>query len=63
MNKWLKIIFGLIILVAIILLVFPNMPLESWGKAALTLIKGGITLLVALVGLVLIILGILDLKN
>jgi hypothetical protein len=63
MNKWLKIIIGLIVLTGIILLVFPNMPMESWGRAALTLIKGGITLLAIFVGLILIVLGIMDLKN
>lgn len=63
MNKWLKIIFGLIILAVAILLVFPNMPLASWGKAAWSLIKGGIVILVILIGIVLIVLGIMDLKN
>ncbi len=63
MNKWLKIIIGLIVLTGTILLVFPNMPMESWGKAALTLVKGGITLLAIFVGLILIVLGIMDLKN
>ena len=63
MNKWLKIIIGLIVLTGTILIVFPNMPMESWGKAALTLVKGGITLLAIFVGLILIVLGIMDLKN
>ena len=63
MNKWLKIIIGLIILTGTVLLVFPNMPLASWGKAAWILIKGGITLLAILIGVILIILGISDLKN
>lgn len=63
MNKWLKILIGLIVLTGTILLVFPNMPMESWGKATLTLVKGGITLLALFIGLIMIILGILDLKN
>jgi len=63
MNKWLKILIGLIILTGTILLVFPNMPLSSWGRAAWILVKGGITLIAILVGIVLIVLGISDLKN
>lgn len=63
MNKILKIIFGLILVVIPIYLIFPGMALESWGAAALTLIKGGITILVLLIGIVLVILGIDELRK
>ena len=63
MNKWLKILIGLILVIGVVLLVFPGMPLASWGMAAWTLIKGGITILVAIIGILLIVLGISDLKN
>ncbi|MFW6233266.1 MAG: hypothetical protein ACOC3Z_01235 [Nanoarchaeota archaeon] len=63
MNKWIKIIFGLIILIVCILLFFPNMFLESWGKNALVLIKGGIVWFLILLGILFIFLGILDLKD
>lgn len=54
---------GLILLVGTIALVFPGMPLESWGSAAITILKGGLVWIVALVGLVLIILGISEIKE
>lgn len=63
MNKWLKIIIGLILVIAVLMLVTPGMPLASWGAAAWTLIKGGITILVAIIGIALIILGISDLRD
>lgn len=63
MNKWLELILGLILLAGTIALVFPGMPLETWGAAALTVLKGGLVWIVALVGLVLIILGISEMKD
>lgn len=63
MNKWLKILLGLILVIAVLLLATPGMPLASWGVAAWTLIKGGITILVAIIGIALIILGISDLRD
>jgi len=63
MNKWLKIIIGTIILAAAIALILPSMAMASWGLAALNIIKGGITILVILLGLILIILGINELKE
>jgi len=63
MNKWVKIILGLALIVAVLLLVTPGMPLTSWGAAAWTLIKGGITILIAIMGIALIILGISELRN
>lgn len=63
MKNILKILLGLILLVIPIYLIFPGMPLETWGIAAVDLIKGGITILVLLSGLTLIILGINELKE
>ena len=63
MNKWLKIILGTIIFAAAIVLIIPSMPFATWGKAALSLTKGGITILVILIGLILLILGISELKD
>jgi len=36
---------------------------SDWGQATLTLIKGGIVLLVILIGFVLLLVGFSDLKN
>jgi len=63
MNKWLELILGLILFVGVIALVFPGMPLEAWGASALTVLKGGLVWIIALVGLVLIILGISEIKE
>jgi hypothetical protein len=63
MNKWLELIIGLILLVGTIALVFPGMPLDSWGRDALVFLKGGLTWIALLAGLILIILGISELKD
>ena len=63
MKQALKIILGLILIVVPLYFIFPGMALESWGIATLNLIKGGITLIIFLTGLILIILGISELKN
>jgi hypothetical protein len=63
MKKILKILIGLVLLTGTIALVFPGMAMQSWGYAALNLIKGGVTLLVLLAGMVLITLGITELKE
>ena len=63
MNKWFELILGLILLVGTIALVFPGMPMASWGVAALTVLKGGLAWIVAIIGLVLIILGISEMKD
>jgi hypothetical protein len=63
MNKWFELIFGLILLAGTIALIFPGMPLESWGTSALMILKGGLVWIVALIGLILIILGINEIKD
>ncbi len=63
MSKWIKILLGLILLVVPLYLVFPGMPLSSWGEATWELIKGGITIFVILMGIILVIIGIDELKD
>ena len=63
MNKWLKILLGLILVVVPLYLILPTSPLEMWGIAALELIKGGATILVLLAGIVFVILGISELRD
>lgn len=63
MNKWIKIILGLIILISSVLLFFPDMLFESWGKDALILIKGGIVWFLIGLGFLFILLGISDIKE
>lgn len=63
MKKLIKIILGLILTSGTFLLVLPGMSYASWGQAATTLIKGGITLLLPLIGLILIIMGFTELKE
>ncbi|MEK6817513.1 MAG: hypothetical protein AABX80_01805 [Nanoarchaeota archaeon] len=60
MNKFISILFGLILLAVG---VYGAFGLLSWGEAALSFLKGGIVWLVLLIGLILVILGISDLKN
>ena len=63
MNKWFELILGVILLVGVIALVLPGMPLESWGTSAMVVLKGGLSWIVAIVGLILIILGISEIKG
>lgn len=66
MDKWIELVLGLLILVGIILLVWSS---ASWGAfwnfrhAAWEFLKGGIVWLIVLIGLVLVILGINDLRE
>jgi len=63
MNRWLKILIGLILVVVPVALIVPGMPLSNWGRAAWELIKGGIAIFVILTGILLIVLGISELKD
>ena len=54
-----KMILGILFVIVAIWFSFGN----SWGQAALSLIKGGIVLLVILIGFVLLLIGFSDLKN
>lgn len=63
MNKWFELILGLILLVGVVALILPGMPLQSWGTSALIVLKGGLAWIIAIVGLILIILGISEIKG
>lgn len=61
MNKIIQILIGLILILAPVYVLIIN-----WigiGGAILTLIKGGITLLILLIGILLVIIGINDLRE
>ncbi len=61
MNKWTELLFGLILV--IVAVYFWGMNIGSFGNAALTFLKGGIVWFVIMIGLLLLILGISDLKD
>jgi predicted phage tail protein len=62
MNKWLELIIGLVLVIAAIYFAWGIYP-ASWGNAAITVLKGGIVWFVIMVGLLLLLLGISDLKE
>ena len=66
MNKWVELFIGLILLLGIILFAWfsPSFG-DFWNfrHAAWEFIKGGFVWFIALVGLVLLVLGINDLRN
>ena len=61
MNKWLEILIGIVLLVVSIY----AWGVDTWGMgtAALEFFKGGLVWFVILIGLILIMLGISDLKE
>ncbi len=66
MNKWIEIIFGLILVVGTILVWGYSAQWGSFwnfGTAAWELLKGGLVWFVLLIGLILLMLGISDLKE
>lgn len=61
MNKWIELLFGLILI---------NFAVIAWymgywglGEAALTFFKGGLVWFIIMIGLLFLLLGISDLKN
>ena len=62
MNKWLEILFGLILVIAPIYIAWGGV-FPSFGTAAIQFLKGGIVWMVILVGLLFVMLGISDLKG
>jgi hypothetical protein len=62
MNKWLEILFGLILVVVPIYLAW-GMQWHNLGMAAIQFLKGGVVWIVILVGLLFVMLGISDLKG
>ena len=69
MNKWLEILFGLIVLISAILVIFYSSTWTwlglSWNfkHAAWIFLKGGLIWFVIMIGLLFILLGISDLKE
>lgn len=61
MNKWIEILLGLIFLNGAIATWALN--LWNFGDAALSFFKGGLVWMIILIGAVLIMLGISDLKD
>ena len=61
MNKIIEILIGIILLAAPIYV--GGMNLWGFGSAALIFLKGGLIWLVLLIGIILVILGITDLKD
>ena len=63
MNKWIEILFGLVLIIIPIAIILPGMYLASWGLATLEFIKGGIVVFVVMIGLLFLMLGISDLRE
>jgi len=61
MNKWMELLLGLILLLVPIIVALSYV--ELWGIPTLNFIKGGIIVVVALIGLMLIMLGISDISS
>jgi len=60
MNKWLEILVGLILIVAVVLTAFY---FPSWLSAALVVLKGGILWFILGIGVLFVMLGISELKG
>ena len=61
MNKWFELFLGLV-LIAVAVYVW-GMNLYGFGQAALLFLKGGIIWFVIMISLILILLGISDIKD
>jgi len=61
MNKWLEILFGLILVAGSIYVAWGIYP--AWGAAAREFLQGGIVWFVILIGLLFLMLGISDLRE
>jgi hypothetical protein len=61
MNKWIKLLLGLLVLNATVLVCLNDF--FGFRSAALTLLKGGVVWIVFFIGILLIFLGITELKE
>ncbi len=61
MNKWLALLLGLVFVIGPIYLVMTP-AFAGWGAAALELIKGGVVIMLVMIGIGLFFAGISDLK-
>ncbi|MBI2629697.1 hypothetical protein HYW76_01220 [Candidatus Pacearchaeota archaeon] len=62
MNKWIELLLGLILVIVPIYVAW-SMKLYGLGSAAIVVLKGGIIWAIIGIGLLLILLGISDLKE
>ena len=62
MNKWIELLFGLMLVTAAIYVSW-GMNFQGLGTAALEFLKGGLVWFVIMLGLLFILLGISDLKE
>ena len=60
MNKWLELIIGVIL---IIIPIFCALRWATWGVATVHFLMGGVIIGVILVGILLVVLGISDIKG
>jgi hypothetical protein len=65
MNKWLKILIGLVLIIGMILLSFYSLSWGRWdfGRPAWEFLKGGIIWALILLGLLFLMLGISELRE
>lgn len=63
MKEIMKIFLGVTLLGATAMLTLPNMAMESWGKALIEILKGGITMVTILIGITLTLMGFNELKE
>lgn len=63
MNKWLELLIGLVLIIVPILIVNLVPIFYSWGAAALEFLKGGVVVLLIMIGIIFVILWISDLKG
>lgn len=63
MNKWVELLVGIILIVVPIVLVTTVATFFNWGYAAIEFIKGCIVVGLVVVGIILLILGISDLRS
>ncbi len=63
MNKWLELLIGIILVVIPILAAVFDWFSINLGQATLDFIKGGIVIVVILIGILLVVLGISDIKG
>ncbi len=65
MNKWIEILFGLILVIGAIIIAFYS---QAWGRwnfwgSAWIVLKGGFFWFIVMIGLLFLMLGISDLKE
>lgn len=63
MNKWLELLIGLVLIIVPILIVNLVPVFYNWGHAAIEFLKGGIVVLLVMLGIIFVILWISDLKS